>query len=162
MLFHGFLMGLVIFWISSIVYEKTPLVEALVSVTRVNKFVTSEDKEEVKWDPYPEKFVKFENLSLRYDMQGSEETKGTRECADVLKDVCLQVQDGQFAVISGKVGSGKSMVIPQRLQLTCFSFAADVYSPRADSSPRIHTFFRKNCLCTTRALYVTLRSGVSF
>eukprot|EP00475_Leptophrys_vorax_P037463 TRINITY_DN6464_c0_g1_i6.p1 TRINITY_DN6464_c0_g1~~TRINITY_DN6464_c0_g1_i6.p1 ORF type:complete len:900 (-),score=203.33 TRINITY_DN6464_c0_g1_i6:101-2800(-) len=85
------------------------LAEALISVRRVHRFVSAEDKQKVDHQISPEKFIHVNSLEVNYEKETTTEEKN--EVIKVLRDASISVSRNEFAVVSGKVGCGKTTLL---------------------------------------------------
>ena len=74
-------------------------VEALVSITRVSTVISAEDTEEYQLGDSPNGSISINQVTLSFDNEL------------ILTDVNLDIYPEDFIVLTGPVGSGKSMVI---------------------------------------------------
>ncbi|XP_076628337.1 multidrug-Resistance like Protein 1 isoform X1 [Colletes latitarsis] len=81
------------------------MVQAYVSVKRINKFMNTEelDPDNVQHDPSEPHELLIENGTFTWDMENVEKP--------TLKNINIQIEQGQLVAVVGTVGSGKSSLI---------------------------------------------------
>lgn len=87
------------------------LMEAWTSCVRLEKYFSQPDKEPVA---VPGEAIIFENTTVAWPKKEDIEQEGTAETTEtrsMLRDVTLYFPPGKLSIISGKTGSGKSLLL---------------------------------------------------
>lgn len=87
------------------------MMEAWTSCVRLEKYFNQPDKEPVA---VPGDAIIFENATVAWPKKEDPDQEGAAEqieARSMLKDVTLQFPEGQLTVITGKTGSGKSLLL---------------------------------------------------
>lgn len=79
------------------------VVEAKISVNRLWEFLTSEENEEIPFQRIGKPYLRINQGTFAFDT--------TNLARPTLKDITLQVNDGELVMVVGQVGSGKSSII---------------------------------------------------
>jgi ABC-type siderophore export system fused ATPase/permease subunit len=82
------------------------IVEAIISLRRVQKFLVCEDKPSINYQESESQNILVENLSVNGSCYSSSEAISQNI---ILRDIGISVRKRELVIISGKVGSGKCM-----------------------------------------------------